>query len=48
MSSKAIVLDANILVRAVPGKRVPEWISENLAGARLCHGDGLSGVDGGC
>ena len=31
MTSKAIVLDANILIRAVLGKRVRELILENAA-----------------
>ncbi len=31
MSNKAIVLDANILIRAVLGKRVRELILENAA-----------------
>lgn len=35
MSNKAIVLDANILVRAVLGKRVRELILENLASVKF-------------
>jgi predicted nucleic acid-binding protein len=35
MSDKAIVLDANILIRAVLGKRVRELLLENAATVKL-------------
>ena len=35
MSARAIVLDANILIRAVLGKRVRELILENVALLKL-------------
>lgn len=35
MSSKAIVLDANILIRAILGKRVRELIIENAANVKF-------------
>lgn len=41
MSNKAIVLDANILIRAVLGKRVRELIFENAASQVLCARRGV-------
>ena len=39
MSSRAIVLDANILIRAVLGKRVRELIIENAATVKFFSPD---------
>ena len=40
MSGKAIVLDANILIRAVLGKRVHELIFDNVSTVKFFAPDG--------